>query len=233
MTHAAATSSPVTPWARTQSTSAWRVSFAALIGAVTITIFVLWLQPPPPPFQLITSNDYERRTKRFAFVRDARAWMTRFSPKIFGFAPVQISASYVIRDNTADLWAQLPLPAFSTNAVRVWILKSNEVARFERDLRDDHSRSWRVTTSEGIPSGLSMGNSTGKSPGSVQFANHPKIRGGNVDLAARFTVVTGTGDARAADHTTNQIAFRLFLKRDEGGILFDGSGVLFIWAHAP
>ena len=234
MAHAA-TSEPVTPRARKHPTNVWRISLAVLVGAVTITMLVLRLQPAPPRFELIAANDYELRTKRFALVRDARAWMTRFSPKIFGFAPVQISAGYVVAGpgGVSDL-TDLPQPAFLTNAVRVWILKSNDVARVERDLRGDNSRRWRVTTSEGTPSVLSTGVPMLKAPPSVEFANHPKIRGGNVDLAATFTsVVADTRDGRAAAHTTNQIAFRLFLRRDEGGILFDGTGLLFIWAHAP
>jgi hypothetical protein len=213
----------------------WRVSLAALVGAIAITVLVLWLQPAPPRFELITANDYELRTKRLGFVRDARAWMTRFSPKIFGFAPVQISAGYIVTGHSgaSDL-TELPPPAFSTNAVRVWILKSNEVARAERNLRSDNSSRWRVTTSEGTPSVLATGSPTGTGPGSVQFANHPKIRGGNVDLAAVFTsVVADARDGHAAGPTTNQIAFRMFLKPDEGGIIFDGTGVLFVWAHAP
>jgi hypothetical protein len=227
--------SELVPQARKQPTPVWRVALAALVGAVAITVLVLRLQPTPPPFELITANDYEHRTKRFAFVRDARAWMTRFSPKIFGFAPVQISAGYIVTGHSgaSDL-GQLPPPAFSTNAVRVWILKSNEVARAERNLRSDNSSRWRVTTSEGTPSVLATGSPTGTGPGSVQFANHPKIRGGNVDLAVRFTsVASGPSDGQAAAYITNQIAFRMFLKRDEGGIVFDGTGVLFIWAHAP
>ena len=234
MTHAA-TSEPVAQ-ARKQSTRVWwRISLAALVGAIAITMVVLWLQPAPPRFELITANEYERRTKRFAFVRDARAWMTRFSPKIFGFAPVDISAKYVVtgRGVATDL-KELPPPAFSTNAVRLWILTSNEVARAENDLLADNRLGWRMNTSEGTPSVLSTGSPTGAGPGSVQFANHPKIRSGNVDLAVTFTSVAATptsGDVAA--HATNQIAFRMFLKRDEGGIVFDGIGVLFIWAHAP
>jgi len=224
--------------ARKQPTPVWRISLAALAGAVTITIFVLWLQPPPPRFELITAIDYERRTKRLALIRDAQAWMTRFSPKIFGFAPVQISAGYIITGpgGASDL-TELPPPTFSTNAVRVWILASNDVARAERDLIADNSTHWLVNTSEGTPSTLSTGTPTPKgrsAPGSVEFANHPKIRGGDIDLAARFTsVVAGLRDRHAAGDTTNHIAFRMFLKRDEGGIIFDGDGALFIWAHAP
>jgi len=233
MTHAA-TSEPVAQGCKHPTRVWWRISLAALVGAVTITIFVLWLQPPPPQFELITANDYERRTKRFAFIRDARAWMTRFSPKIFGFTPVDISAKYVVtgRSVATDL-NELPPPAFSTNAVRVWILTSNEVARAENDLLADNRLGWRMNTSEGTPSVLSTGSPTGAGPGSVQFANHPRIRSGNVDLAVTFTSVAATARNGDAAHTTNQIAFRMFLKPDEGGILFDGTGVLFIWAHPP
>jgi hypothetical protein len=231
----AATRETVTPRAHKQSTRAWRVSLAAVIGAVTITIFILWLQPPPPRFELITADVYERRTKRLAFVRDARAWMTRFSPKIFGFAPVHISASYRVTGHggASDL-TKLPPPTFSTNVVRVWILSSNEVDRVERDLVAGNSVGWSMNTSEGTPSVLSTGTPTGTGPGSVEFANHPKIRGGNVDLAAGFTsIVAGTGNGEGAGYTTNHITFRMFLKRDEGGIIFDGTGMLFIWAHTP
>jgi len=213
----------------------WRTSLVVLVGTVSITMLVLRLQPPPAPFELITADDYERRTKRFAFVRDARAWMTRFSPKVFGFASVHISASYRVTGHggASDL-TKLPPPTFPTNVVQVWILSSNEVDRVERDFVAGNSVGWSMNTSEGTPSILSTGTSTGTGPGSVEFANHSKIRGGNVDLAARFTsIVAGTGNGRGAGHTTNQIAFRMFLKRGEGGIVFDGNGVLFIWAHAP
>jgi hypothetical protein len=235
MTHAAATSEPVTPRTPKQPTPVWRVSLAAVIGAVTITLLVLWLQPAPPRFELITANDYERRTKRFAFIRDARAWMTRVSPKVFGFAPVHISASYRVTGHggASDL-TKLPPPTFSTNVVRVWILSSNEVDRVERDFVAGNSVGWSMNTSEGTPSVLATGVPMPKAPPSVEFANHPKIRGGNVDLAAGFTsIVAGTGNGKGAGHTTNHITFRMFLKRDEGGIVFDGTGVLFIWAHAP
>ena len=65
----------------------------------------------------------------------------------------------------------------------------------------------------------------------MEFASHPKVRGGNVDLAAKLTAIVT--DAEFITPATNQIAFRMFLKPDEGGIVFDGTGVLFIWAHAP
>ena len=172
MTHAA-TSEPAPPQTRQKPTRVWHTSLAALVGAGAITMLVLRLQPPPPRFELITASDYERRTKRFAFVRDARAWMTRFSPKIFGFAPVHISAGYIVtvRDGASEL-GQLPPPAFFTNAMKVWILPSNEVARVERDLRNDNMTRWRLNTSEGIPSVLSTATPTpiGTGPGLVEFA---------------------------------------------------------------
>ena len=236
MTHPA-TSEPATPQTRQKPTQVWRTTLAALVGAGAITTLVLWLQPPSPRFELITASDYERRTKRFAFIRDARAWMTRFSPKIFGFAPVHISAGYIVTvRGVASELGQLPPPAFSTDAMKVWILPSNEVARIERDLRNDNMTRWRLNTSEGIPSVLSTATPTpiGTGPGLVEFANHPGIRSGNVDLAAKFmTVVMADPQGQIAAPATNQVAFRAFLKRDEGAIVSNEAGALFIWAHAP
>jgi len=189
-------------------------------------MLVVWLQPPSPRFELITADNYYRRTKRFAFIHDVRAQLTRISPKIFGFDPVEISGRYyVIGDGDGSDLKKLPLPTFSTNAVRVWILASNEVARTEQTLRTDSIARWRIGTSEGVPSVMSMGTPTGRGPGSVEFANHPKVCGGNVDLGAKLTAPT--------QQMTNEIAFRMLLKRGEGGIIFDGTGVLFIWAHGP
>lgn len=206
------------------------MSFAALIGAGAITILVLWLQPVPRGFELITTDDYERRTKRFAFIRDARAWMTRFSPKLFGFAPVQISGCYVESDGDeqAHTLLGLPPPEYSPNAVRVWILASNLVARAERNTLSDNRTRWRNNTSDGTPSALSMG----PGRGSLEFSTHPKVRGNNVDLATKlrsFSVITGG----VTERTNHEAAFRMLLKPHEGGIIIDRSGVLFIWAHAP
>src|SRR5687768_789463 len=88
MTVNAASSDCIAP-ARRQPKRAWRVAVLTLIVAMGGVVVALWLRPAPPRFELITSDDYQRRTKRFAFIQDARAWMTRFSPKIFGFARVE------------------------------------------------------------------------------------------------------------------------------------------------
>ena len=209
----------------------WRGILVSLIIAIVFVAIVSWLQPTPPRFELITADDYHGRTKRFAFIHDTRAQLTRISPKIFGFDPVEISGSYHVidGDDASDL-KKRPL-TFSTNAVQVWILASNEVARTEYKLRTDSIARWRIGTSEGVPSVMSMGTPTGRGPGSVEFASHPKVRGGNVDLAAKLTAIVA--DAEFSAPATNQLAFRMFLKPDEGGIVFDGTGVLFIWAHAP
>ena len=145
MTHTTI-SEPAPPQTHRKPTRVWRASLAALVGAVSIAMLVLWLQPPPPQFELITADDYERRTKLLAFIRDARAWMTRFSAKIFGFASVEISACYVTGRGSAPNLSQLPEPIFSTNMVRVWILKSNEVARAEGNLMAENTARWRITT---------------------------------------------------------------------------------------
>jgi len=200
--------------------------------AIVLVAIVSWLQPTPPRFELITADDYHRRTKRLAFIHEARAQLTRISPKIFGFDPVHISASYRVTGpyGASDL-NELPRPTFSTNAAQVWILASNEAARISHDLGSRSIARWRITSAEGVPSVMSTGTSTGTGPGSVEFASHPKVRGRSVDFAAKLTAIVT--DREFSFPATNQLAFRMFLKPDEGGIVFDGTGVLFIWAHAP
>ena len=159
--------------------------------------------------------------------------MTRFSPKIFGFDPVEISASYVQMGGheKSELSAQLLQPQYSSNTVRVWILASNEVAQAERNLRANHSIRWRVSTADGISSVLSTGPATGLSR---EFASHPKIRGGNVDLAVIVRSVSIHSIASGAmERTDHEMTFRVLIKPGEGGIIIDHSGALFIWAHAP
>jgi hypothetical protein len=225
----------VTSRARQKPRRLWRWIPLALVITIVLVAIVSWLQPTPLRFELLTADDYYRRTKRFAFIHDARAQMTRISVRIFGFDPVDISAAYVASSvDTSNLRAQLPQPHYSSNAVQVWILSSNVVARTERGLRTDRIAGFRNSSSEGVPSVVSMGTPTGRGPGSVEFASHPKVRGSNVDLAAKLTAIIANREpGAAAQPMTNQIAFRLLLKPDEGAILVDGTAVLFIWAHAP
>ena len=223
-----ATVDPVTE-PRKRPKRLWRVVFAALAIAVTVLLAALWLQPLPPRCELITADEYQRRTKRFAFIQDARAWMTRFSPKIFGFAPVHISAAHVGKEES-DLLDPLPEPRYSSNGMRVWILTSNVVARVQRDMLPKSITRWRINTSDGTPSVISMGPGSG----TLEFASHPKVRSGNVDLAAKLrlmSIIKSTGGFN--ERTNRETVFRMLLKRDEGAIILDESGVLFIWAYAP
>jgi hypothetical protein len=211
----------------------WRWTFVTLIFVLFAVLITLWFQPAPPRFELITADGYERRTKPIALVQDARTWLTRVRPKTFGFAPVQISASYVMteRGNASEGLAHLSPPQYSSNAVRVWILGSNDVARAEKSLRSTNHSRWRVSTADGISSILSTGPAGSRS---LKFATHPKIRRGNVDLAAKVSSFSTTNRAGGvAQRVNHETTFRLLLKSNEGGIIVDNSGVLFIWAHAP
>jgi hypothetical protein len=232
MTAATATNDPVVPPPK-RPRRLWRIIIALLITAISLLTVVSWLRPPPARFELISTQDYERRTERFAFLQKARGWMTRFSPKIFGFARVEISASYVQigRSEKSELSAHLPRPLYSSNAVRVWILASNEVARLERDLRTTNSARWRVSAADGISSVLSTGPVDFFS---LEFATHPKIRRDAIDLGVIVrSVSTHTISGGLVRRTNHETSFRAFLKADEGGIIMDESGVLFVWAHAP
>ena len=226
MTTASATNGSVAP--PKQPRRLGRILVMVLIVAISAIAIVSWLRPPPPRFDLISTQDYERRTKRFAFIQSARAWMTRFSPKVFGFDPVHISASYVVSngDEQTNLLLQLRKADYSSNSVHVWILASNEVKRAERNLLTDNRSHLRINTSEGIASVLSM------TPGfgTLEFANYPKVHGDSVDLAAK---VRSVSTHVLAEGTNHEISFRVLLKPGEGGIVIDDSGALFIWAYAP
>jgi hypothetical protein len=201
-----------------------------ILAVLSVIIALSWLQPSTPRFELMTADEYQRRTERFAFIQRARAWMTRLSPKIFGFAAVHISAAYVAKDES-DLLAELPEALYTSNAVKVWILASNVVARAERNLLANNITRWRINTSEGIPSVLSTGPESG---GTLDFASHPKIRGGSVDLAAKVRSVSSLSNAGGVSERTNhETIFRLLLKPGEGGVIRDDSGVFFVWAYAP
>jgi hypothetical protein len=214
MTTATAANDSVAP-PRKPAKRLWRIVIALLITAILLVTIVSWLRPPPSRFELISAKDYERRTERFAFVQSARAWMTRFSPRFFRFAPVEISASYVQigRREESELLARLPSPQYWSNAVRAWIFTSNEVARAERYLRANDGSRWRITTADGISSVLS-----GPATPTSSFATHPKIRDGNVDLAvivrSESILNVGRGVMERPSHETT---FRVLLKPGEGG----------------
>lgn len=213
----------------------WIVAVFCLV--VLTPVLFSWLSPAPPPFELLTTDAYQRRTKRFAFIRDARAWLTRISPKIFGFAPVHISGTVTKLDGEGPSAALrgLPDPHYSSNTVRVWILSSNEVFAVEVALRREASTQsgWRINTSDGTPCTLSTAPA---SPGAtaIDFDNHPKVRGRKVDLASIVRTTSKIMQGRVARTQTNQeAAFRILLDVGEGAIIVDGSSALAIWAYAP
>lgn len=209
---------------------------ALVVLALLVPLVLLWLAYAPPAVEVLTGDAYRHRIKRFALLRDARAWLARTSPKTFQPPTVHVSASFVpaSRGDTADAIGSLPAPNYSSEAVRIWLLSSNDVAQAEAGVRSYERVGWRVITYSGTPSrfGSSGTGASNRTTNAYEFASYPKVRPGQVEVAAIVSeTTTRLQNGRTTVSTNHETAFRLMLKPDQGGIVADRLGILFIWAH--